>query len=298
MQKDRSSAQLQCQQNHCRYCSLCTLRKCEKAAWLWLCCFLSFYCVNSPKIHINITFSLGLNQAMNNKSKQQLPTTMPVKFHVLILRDCDWFFHSFPPMYEMWLDIWSLSAAQLSASQTVMGQWWTGLTQRVGGQRWHKMGLLVTQLHVRSLSCAGLQKAPVCQNSDLCGPQASQEMHKARVGHPVFGWVEVLGRTGRVPTMPALEKGDSTSACAWAVLQNVVLFYGCPGSKFLLGLSSRFVAVPLPSSYRGCRDATKQPGGLLLGTFHSWSTAAISLSISSFMPIVVHDWKSDRHVQL
>lgn len=118
----RTGVQLQYQQNHCRYCSLCTLRKCEKAAWLWLCCFLSFYCMNSPKIHINITFSLGLNQAMNNKSKQQLPATMPVKFHVLILRDCDWFFHSFSPMYEMWLDIWSLSAAQLSASQTVMGQ--------------------------------------------------------------------------------------------------------------------------------------------------------------------------------
>lgn len=89
-----------------------------------LCCFLSFYCMNSPKIHINITFSLGLNQVMNNKSKQQLPSTMPVKFHVLILRDCDWFFHSFSVvLYEMWLDIWSLSAAQLPALLTGMRQW-------------------------------------------------------------------------------------------------------------------------------------------------------------------------------
>lgn len=89
---------------------------------LW--CFLSFYCINSPKIHLNITFSLGLNQVMNNKSKQQLPSTVPVKFHVLILRDCDWFFHSFSlVLYEMWLDIWSLSAAQLPAWQTGMGQW-------------------------------------------------------------------------------------------------------------------------------------------------------------------------------
>lgn len=161
----------------------------------------------------------------------------------------------------------------------------------VSGQTWHKMRLPMTQLLVTSFSSAGLQKAPDCQSSGVCGPQVSQEIHGVRVGHPVFGWVEVLGR---IPVMPALGKGDSTSARAWAVLWNLVLFYGCTGSKFLWGLSSRSVAVPLPSSYRGCRDATKEPGVLLLGIFHCWSTAAISLSISSFMLIVVHDWKSDR----
>lgn len=120
----RRWSQLQCQQNHCRYCSLCTLRNGEKAAFFRLRCFLSFYCMNSPRIHINITFSPGLNQVMNNKSKQQLPSMVPVKFHVLILRDCECFFHSFlPRLYEMWLDIWSLSAAQLPALQTGMGQW-------------------------------------------------------------------------------------------------------------------------------------------------------------------------------
>lgn len=134
----------------------------------------------------------------------------------------------------------------------------------IGGQRWHKMGLPMTQVHVASLSSAGLQKAPVCQNSGLCSPQTSQEVHRLRVGHPVFGWVEVLGR---IPTMPTLGEGDSTFACAWAVLQNAVLLCGCPGSEFLQGLSSRFVAMPSPSSHRGCRDATKQPGVYCLERF-------------------------------
>lgn len=119
MQKEVSSASMSAK-------SLQVLQSLHLEEWLpgfGLCCFLSFYCMNSPKIYINITFSLGLNQVMNNKSKQQLLSIGLVKFHVLIPRDCDCIFHSFSlVLYEMWLDIWSLSAAQMPALQTGMGQ--------------------------------------------------------------------------------------------------------------------------------------------------------------------------------
>lgn len=83
-----------CQQNHCRYCDLRILRHDKKVACLWALLF-SFCCTNSPKIHINITFPLGLNYLMNNKRKQQLPSMVPVKF--LVLRDSDCFLPAFPP---------------------------------------------------------------------------------------------------------------------------------------------------------------------------------------------------------
>lgn len=123
------------------------------------------------------------------------------------------------------LDFQSLAAAHLPALLTGMGQLYTGLTQMIGGWRWHKMGLPMTQKHVRSFSSIWLQKVPACQNSSLWGPQALWEIHRVKMGAPVFGWVEVLGGTGRAYAMLTPGKGSFTPPCTWTVLRNVVPFY-------------------------------------------------------------------------
>lgn len=146
----------------------------------------------------------------------------------------------------------------------------------------------MTQLHVRPCTSVSLQKAPTCQNSSLWVPQALWEMHRAKLGAPVFGGAEVLGRTGRAHAMPAPGEGSFTPPCTWTVLQNMVPSY----AVVVLALSFCWVWAPglqqcvSPPLSRAvgtkAQRCTKQPGALTPEMLYSWRATAISLSLYFF----------------
>lgn len=189
---------------------------------------------------------------MNNKRKQQLPSTVPVKFLVLVLRDLWPFSPSFPSTaYEMWLDIQSLAAAHLPALQTEMVQLYMGLSQMIGGWRWHKTGLPVTQVQVRSYTSVWLQKASACQNSSLFGPQALWERDTQGEDGSPSAWVSGGAWRDRQSLRNASPRERQLHSSLYldsAAKLRAFLCSGCPSSKFLLGLSSVFIAVPFPFS--------------------------------------------------
>lgn len=148
-----------------------------------------------------------------------------------------------------------------------------------------------------------LQGAPPCQNSCLCGPQALQEIHRVKAGAPFFGRVEALGGTSRAPAVPAPGNGDFTSPCTLQCCKTLCFsMLWLPWLRVSAGSGLLVCSSALSPALRGAAETeaqtcTKQPGALMLETFYSWSTTAFSLSlcISSFMPIAVHNRKSGRH---
>lgn len=188
---------------------------------------------------------------MNNKRKQQWPSTVPVKFLVLVLKDVDRFLPAFPAVSEMQLDILSLAAARLPALQTRMGQVYTGLTRITGGWGWTKCN---SQWH----SCMwGHFPAFGCRRHPLAKIRVFVVLKRQGEGGSPSVWVSgavwrdwqslcnAKPKEGQLHFF--LDLDSAAKRCAF-------LCSACPGSKFLLGRSSWFIRVPFPSSDGGCRD--------------------------------------------
>lgn len=260
-----------------------------------LCCFLSFHCMNSPKIHINSTFSLGLKQVMNNKSKQQLPSTVPVKFHVPYPKGLWLFFSQLFPS-AVWNVVGHLES--VSCSVASLADWdgavinWITSDGRWAEVTWNGTPN-DTALCDITLQCWAAEGTCLPKFRSLWSSDITRDT-QGKGGTPRV-WVR--GGAGQDWQNPY----NASPGEGW------LHFFFCLGSaaKCCTFLWLSWLQVSVGSELQVCSSALalisqglqrchKVAWCALLGTFHSWSTAAISLSISSFILIVVHDWKSDR----